>query len=58
VRDNTTEEELEHYEKYCKNNVLGTPPSLKDFKTLKTISQGAYGKVFLVRKRATGTYVV
>jgi len=54
VRDNTTEEELAHYEKYCKNNVLGTPPTLKDFEILKTISKGAYGQVFLVRKRATG----
>ncbi|KAG0304634.1 hypothetical protein BGZ98_005255 [Dissophora globulifera] len=33
-----------------------TPPSIKDFDFIKPISKGAFGSVFLAKKRATGDY--
>ncbi|RUS29284.1 hypothetical protein BC938DRAFT_480837, partial [Jimgerdemannia flammicorona] len=33
-----------------------TPPSIKDFEIIKPISKGAFGSVFLSKKRATGDY--
>ncbi|KAF9108368.1 hypothetical protein BGX27_008359 [Mortierella sp. AM989] len=33
-----------------------TPPSIKDFDIIKPISKGAFGSVFLAKKRATGDY--
>lgn len=33
-----------------------TPPSIKDFDIIKPISKGAFGSVFLSKKRATGDY--
>ena len=33
-----------------------TPPSYKDFEIIKPISKGAFGSVFLAKKKATGDY--
>ncbi|GJJ07316.1 hypothetical protein Clacol_001517 [Clathrus columnatus] len=33
-----------------------TPPSLKDFEIIKPISKGAFGSVFLAKKKVTGDY--
>ncbi|KAI8359248.1 hypothetical protein B0O80DRAFT_398487 [Mortierella sp. GBAus27b] len=33
-----------------------TPPSIKDFDIIKPISKGAFGSVYLAKKRATGDY--
>ncbi|KAG2224682.1 hypothetical protein INT45_007927, partial [Circinella minor] len=33
-----------------------TPPSIKDFDIIKPISKGAFGSVFLAKKRSTGDY--
>lgn len=33
-----------------------TPTSIKDFEIIKPISKGAFGSVFLARKKATGDY--
>ncbi|OAD69760.1 hypothetical protein PHYBLDRAFT_116085, partial [Phycomyces blakesleeanus NRRL 1555(-)] len=33
-----------------------TPPTIKDFVIIKAISKGAYGSVFLAKKRVTGDY--
>ncbi|KIJ37366.1 hypothetical protein M422DRAFT_231711, partial [Sphaerobolus stellatus SS14] len=33
-----------------------TPPSLKDFEIIKPISKGAFGSVFLAKKKTTGDY--
>lgn len=33
-----------------------TPPSLKDFEIIKPISKGAFGSVFLAKKKITGDY--
>ncbi|RCH90573.1 hypothetical protein CU098_003734, partial [Rhizopus stolonifer] len=33
-----------------------TPPSIKDFEIIKPISKGAFGSVFLAKKRITGDY--
>ncbi|KAI8603042.1 hypothetical protein EDD21DRAFT_51443 [Dissophora ornata] len=33
-----------------------TPPNIKDFDFIKPISKGAFGSVFLAKKRATGDY--
>ncbi|RKP20553.1 kinase-like protein [Rozella allomycis CSF55] len=32
------------------------PPSIKDFEIVKPISRGAYGKVYLAKKKVTGEY--
>jgi len=32
------------------------PPSIKDFDIIKPISKGAFGSVFLAKKRVTGDY--
>lgn len=32
------------------------PPSIKDFEIIKPISKGAFGSVYLVKKKATGDY--
>ena len=32
----------------------GAAPSIEDFEVLKRVSSGAYGKVYLCRKRTTG----
>lgn len=32
------------------------PPSIKDYKIIKPISKGAFGSVFLAKRRATGEY--
>ncbi|KAF8842696.1 RIM15, signal transduction response regulator [Paxillus ammoniavirescens] len=34
----------------------GTPTSIKDFDIIKPISKGAFGSVFLAKKKATGDY--
>ncbi|KAI0268368.1 hypothetical protein BC834DRAFT_968556 [Gloeopeniophorella convolvens] len=34
----------------------GTPTSIKDFEIIKPISKGAFGSVFLSKKKATGDY--
>ncbi|KAG0749168.1 hypothetical protein G6F23_001286 [Rhizopus arrhizus] len=38
------------------NNSKTTPPSIKDFEIIKPISKGAFGSVFLAKKRITGDY--
>ena len=32
------------------------PPSLQDFDVVKNFSRGAFGRVFLAKKRSTGDY--
>ena len=38
----------------AKGNHAVNPKSLEDFKILKVIDKGSFGKVFLVRQEATG----
>ncbi|KAL0254362.1 rim15, signal transduction response regulator [Diplodia seriata] len=35
---------------------LGVPPSIKDFEIIKPISKGAFGSVYLSKKKSTGDY--
>src|SRR3954471_17700408 len=35
---------------------MTTKPSIKDYKFIKPISKGAFGSVYLVKKKATGDY--
>ncbi|PVV02178.1 hypothetical protein BB560_003380, partial [Smittium megazygosporum] len=39
-----------------KGSVAPTMPSIEDFELLKPISKGAYGSVYLAKKKATGEY--
>ena len=32
------------------------PPSIKDFEVIKPISKGAFGSVYLSKKKSTGEY--
>ncbi|KAG0659972.1 rim15, signal transduction response regulator [Maudiozyma exigua] len=38
------------------NQIKSTQPSIKDYDILKPISKGAYGSVYLARKKLTGDY--
>ncbi|SCV02211.1 LAMI_0G16908g1_1 [Lachancea mirantina] len=38
------------------NQAKSTPPSIKDYDILKPISKGAYGSVYLAKRRLTGEY--
>jgi len=40
----------------CYTFVSRTPTSIKDFEIIKPISKGAFGSVFLAKKKATGDY--
>ncbi|KAH9929845.1 uncharacterized protein B0H18DRAFT_1149238 [Fomitopsis serialis] len=41
---------------FCRAAVQTTPTSIKDFEIIKPISKGAFGSVFLAKKKATGDY--